>query len=89
MHVLADVIGRIQSRQGCAVFVPDALGLNVSTIQYELLPCAALEQAQRMQAAWPEPIRFNVAGLVSEYEGKPVLLLQRVTRSYNVGNFGG
>jgi hypothetical protein len=88
-HVLVDRVGFIEFIQGYPVFVPDGFGWNVSETRYELLPCNALEQAERRLAAFPQPIRFNVAGLVTEYQGKKYLLLQRAIRVYNYGNFGG
>mgnify|MGYP001160590122 CR=1 FL=1 len=87
-HVLVDRIGFIEFTQGYPVFVPDGLGRNVAETRYELLPCSALEQAERRLAAFPQPIRFNVAGLVTEYQGRKYLLLQRAIRVYNYGNFG-
>lgn len=88
-RVLVDTVGFIEQRQGRLEFVPDALGRNVSDLQYELLPCRALEEVERRMAASPERIRFKVAGLVTGYRGKKYLLLQRVIREYNHGNFGG
>jgi hypothetical protein len=88
-HVLVDRVGFVEFTQGCPVFVPDGLGWNVSKTRYELLPCGALEQAEKRLAAFPQPIRFNVAGLVTEYQGKKYLLLQRAIRVYDYGNFGG
>jgi hypothetical protein len=88
-RMLADVVGFLQQRQDRAVFVPDALGLSVSGVEYELLPCATLEEAQRLEAASPERVRFSVAGLLSEYKGKKYLLLQRAIRAYSFGDFGG
>jgi hypothetical protein len=69
------------------VFAPYALGWNIGKTSYVLLPCRALEQAQQMQAASPDPIRFNVAGLVTEFRGRQYLLLQRAIRAYSYGNF--
>ena len=70
------------------VFVPYALGWNVSNVQYELLPSAALEEALQRQTQATDPIRFNVAGLVAEFQGRKYLLLQRAVVVYNYGNFG-
>lgn len=72
----------------CFCFTPYALGWNVSGDRYELLPCAALEQAQQLQRSSIEPIRFNVAGLVTRFRGRQYLLLQRAAPVYNYGNFG-
>lgn len=88
-HVLVDRVGFIEFTLGYPVFVPDGLGRNVSETRYELLPCSALEQAEQRLAAFPQPIRFNVAGLVTEYQGRKYLLLQRAIRVYSYGNFGG
>ncbi len=87
--MLVDVVGFIEERQGRIVFVPDALGLNVSKTEYVLLPNAILEQAQRLQAASPDRLRFSIAGQVSEFKGKQYLLLQRAIRMYSFGDFTG
>ncbi len=70
------------------VFFPYALGWNVSDIRYNLLPCTGLEEALRRQRGALDPIRFNVAGLVTEFQGEKYLLLQRAIIVYNYGNFG-
>lgn len=88
-RVLVDVVGYIERRQDATLFVPDALGQNVTERRYVLLPCRALERAEQKVAAWPEPVRVKVAGVATEYQGKKVLLLQRMIRVYNYGNFGG
>jgi len=94
-QVLVDCVGRIENaprsperRAQNYIFVPYALGWNVSDVRYSLLPCAALEEALRRQKGTLDPIRFNVAGLVTEFQGKKYLLLQRVIVVYNYGNFG-
>lgn len=69
-------------------FAPYALGWNISDERYELLPCGALEQAQQVQRNSIEPVRFNVAGLVTQFQGRKYLLLQRAAPVYNYGNFG-
>lgn len=94
-HMLVDVLGRIEpAASGLQlpasdrfVFIPDAFGWDVSRTRYELLPCATLEQALQRRAESPEPIRFSVAGLVTEFKGREYLLLQRVIRAYGQGNF--
>jgi hypothetical protein len=112
-RVLADCVGRIESRQepvagspssvpsgqsppdnrqpstaNSWVFVPYALGWNLSNVRYELLPSQALEEALQKQARALNPMRFNVAGLVTEFQGKKCLLLQRAAIVYNYGDFG-
>jgi hypothetical protein len=70
------------------VFVPYALGWNLSDVRYKLLPCSALEEALQRQKQALDPVRFNVAGLVTEFQGQKYLLLQRAIIAYNYGNFG-
>ena len=72
-----------------AGFVLDAVGRGVQQISYRLLPCQMLEVAQQRQSAEPDPIRFKISGIVTQYEGKHYLLLQRATRVYSHGNFPG
>jgi len=103
-QVLVDCVGRIESAQaagnqqatngghsppyGSWTLVPYALGWNVGAVRYRLLPCTALEEALRRQKAALDPMRFNVAGLVTEFQGHKYLLLQRAIVVYNYGNFG-
>lgn len=94
-YMLVDAIGRIEAAtsslqlpaSGRYMFIPDAFGWSVSRTRYELLPCSMLEHALRTQAVSPEPIRFSVAGLVTEFKGKKYLLVQRAIRAYGHGNF--
>jgi hypothetical protein len=98
-RMLVDQVGLIESPNlpssnpksswGGFVFSPDAFGWSIGRTRYELLPCSVLEQALQRQAASPDPLRFNVAGLVTEFKGKRYLLLQRAIRAYGYGNFGG
>ena len=70
------------------IFVPYALGWNIGAARYKLLPCTVLEEVLRRQKAALDPLRFNVAGLVTEFQGRKYLLLQRAIVVYNYGNFG-
>ena len=88
-RVLVDAVGFIRPWQGRAVFIPDTVGRSVSEFWYQLLPNQVLQEAEQQVAAWPEPTRVMVAGLVTEYRGRRYLLLQRVIRVYSYGNFGG
>jgi len=87
-RMLVDHVGLIQCEDGRFVFIPYALGWNVSGERYELLPCSILEQVQQQQAGALETIRWSVAGLVTEFQGKKYLLLQRAVPAYNYGDFG-
>ena len=70
-----------------AVFVADGLGRNVPKAQFELLPCETLERAEGQQSVGLDPLRFRIAGIGSEYQGKRYVLLHRIGRAYGYGNF--
>jgi len=70
------------------VFVPDALGRNVQGLALRLLPGEILELTERSQSFDLEPLRFKVAGILTEYQGEKYLLLHKATRAYSHGNFG-
>jgi hypothetical protein len=69
-------------------FVLDSLGRKLEQDRFGLLPCGVLEWAERRQAAEPDPLRFKIAGITTEYEGKKYLLPQRIVRAYSHRNFG-
>ena len=94
-RMLVDALGRIEpvasglqppaSRR--YAFIPDAFGWGVGGTRYGLLPCATLEQALQIQAASPDSVRFSAAGIATEFKGTKYLLLQRMIRTYDHGNF--
>ena len=77
----------VQQTDGCGLLTLDAVGRGVQQISLRLLPCQALELAQRQQSVEPEQLRFKIAGRVTEYKGQYYLLLQRAIRVYSHGNF--
>jgi hypothetical protein len=94
--ILADRCGFIRQpsygkqASWCKVsFILDALGRKEPKTSLGVLPCQALELAQRTQAAAPEMLRFKIAGIVTTFKGKKYLLLHRTTRLYSHGNFPG
>ncbi len=78
----------VEQPDGELVFVLDALGRNVGQISFRLLPCETLQQTRQEQSAELEPLRFKVAGIVTQYRGDYYLLLQRARRVYSHQNFG-
>jgi hypothetical protein len=72
------------------VFVLDALGRSATSTgdTFRLLPCQTLELAEQIQSVEPDQVRFNIAGIVTEYRGGKFLLLHRATRAYSHGNLG-
>jgi len=93
-YVLANRTGFIRDSghgardAGHGVFVLDALGRNIQQTSLGLLPCQVLELAEQEQSAEPDPVRFKIAGIVTEYKGQCFLLLQQATRVYSHDNFG-
>lgn len=79
----------VKQDDGRFVFVLDALGLNTPEVSLRSLPCEALELTEQRQSALSEPAPFKIAGIMTKYKGKHYLLLQKATRAYNYGNFGG
>jgi hypothetical protein len=66
----------------------DALGRNIQQVSLRLLPCEVLERAQHEQSIEPDPVRFKIAGILTQYKGEYYLLLQKATRAYSHENFG-
>jgi hypothetical protein len=67
----------------------DAFGRNIRKTSLGLLPCEALERAERRQSAEVDRLRFKVTGIGTGYEGRRYLLLHKATRVYSHGNFPG
>ncbi len=87
--VIIDRVAILTARQnGKYIFTLDALGRNVPTVWFRLLPCEALELSELIQSVTLEPARFKIAGIVTKYKGNDYLLLQKATRIYGQGNFG-
>ena len=89
--VFADRIGYItlDPKTGKSFLSLDALGWNVDGKSFELLPCRFVEEAENAQLFEPDPLRYKVMGILTEYKNKKYLLLQRATRIYGHGNFQG
>ncbi len=88
-YVLADRTALLDKRtDGEAEVVLDALGRNIPQISIRVLPCEVLEQAQQVQSIEPDPVRFKIAGILTQYKGEYYLLLQKAIQAYSHGNFG-
>jgi len=88
VRVLLDQVGLLVQARPRTFFVTDGLGQNTMPEVFEPLPCGTLEFMERVQAGSPEPVRFRVAGVLTEYQGRSFLLLHRAVREYDHGNFG-
>jgi hypothetical protein len=69
-------------------FTLDSIGRNVQNDSFRLLPCEELEKTEQKQSANPEPMRFNIAGILTKYKSNNYLLLNKATEIYSHGNFG-
>jgi len=67
-------------------FLCDGFGLKVARTAFGLLPCEALELAER-QLSQPHTPRLRVIGIVTEYKGRCYMLLERAAQVYSYGNF--
>jgi len=86
--IFANRAGRVAVRNGGYVFEADALGRGIGKFTIKLLPCQKLEDAITQVRSESNPVRFNVAGILTKYKGEQYLLLQKATRMYSYGNFG-
>jgi hypothetical protein len=86
--IFANRAGRVAVKNGDYVFEADALGRGVGKFAIKLLPCQKLEDALLQVQNESNPVRFNVAGILTKYKGEQYLLLQKATRIYSYGNFG-
>ena len=80
--------GQAAPATGRYEFVSAGLGRGIEKFSIELLPCEALQKAIEEIRGEPNPVRFNVAGILTRYNGRQYLLLQKATRAYSYGNFG-
>jgi hypothetical protein len=87
-QALLDQVGRILQDQGKTFFLADGLGQNAVSSVFELLPSGTLESMEHLQSQTPEPVRFRVAGLATQYRQHRYLLIQRASREHSYGNFG-
>ncbi len=87
--IFANRVGRVVEKQGQYLFEPDGLGQGTGKPTLALLPCQGLDDALGQTRGEPNPVRFNVAGILTMFKGHQYLLLQKATRIYSYGNFGG
>jgi len=86
--VLIDRIGYIETdKDGQAKFVFDALGRNAKKYSIDLLPCQVLELSQKQSKRAVEKNRFKITGIVTQFNGKNNMFLQKATVVYSYGNF--
>lgn len=86
--IFANRAGRVAVKNGGYVFEADAFGRGVDKFAIKLLPCQKLDDAMTQVRSESNPVRFNVAGILTKYKGEQYLLLQKATRMYSYGNFG-
>jgi len=88
-YVLTDRTALLDRRaDGQSEVILDALGRNIPQISFRLLPCEVLERAQQEQSAEADPVRFKIAGILTQYKGEYYLLLQKAIQAYSHENFG-
>lgn len=86
--VLIDRIGYIKTDEnGQSKFVFDALGRNAKNYSIDLLPCQVLELAQERSAKAIEKTRFQITGIITQFNGENQMFLQKASVVYSYGNF--
>ncbi len=76
-----------QSDGDLSIFRINAMGRNIENLSFELLPCQVLEKIEQEQASYPDKLHYKIAAILTTYQGRHYLLLQRATRIYSYGNF--
>ncbi len=69
------------------IFRLDSLGRKIQDVSFVLLKTSELEKVHKLKRKSLNPVRFKVAGVITSYQGKHYMLLQRVTRAYYNDNF--
>jgi len=85
--ILSDRTGFVRKTKDGIYFGFDGMGRNIDLLQLPLLECQELDSMETQQKASAMPLRFNISSIVTRYQGKRYLLLQRATRIYSCGNF--
>ena len=85
--ILTDRTGFLRQTKDGDYFGFDGMGRNIDLLQLPLLECAELESMVSQQKQISMPLRFNISAIVTRYQGKRYLLLQRATRVFSNGNF--
>lgn len=85
--IIADRTGFVQKSGDSFVFVFDALGRNIDTTSFPLLKCGVLENIWKKQKSSAWDVRYKIVGIITKYQGRHYLLLERATRMYSHGNF--
>jgi hypothetical protein len=85
--IIADRTGFLRKTENGLYFDFDALGRNIDSLSLPLLNCEALENIANQQSLSTMPLRFKISAIVTGFEGKNYMLLQRATRAYSHGNF--
>jgi len=86
--VIIDRTGFVKKIDNSYYFQFDALGRNINPRSFEILNCSPLENITQQQKLSAKPLRYKISAIVTTFNNKNYLLLQRAARAYNHGNFG-
>ncbi len=65
----------------------DAMGRNINPQSFEVLKSNLLKIMQNKQNESAEPLRYKIAAVLTSFNGKYYLLIQRATIAHSYGNF--
>ena len=84
---LTNRTGFITQGNDYKIFSIDAMGRNVDDSAFKLLPCRMLQWAEKDIVTSPGRNRYKVSGTITVFNGEYYILLQRIVKTYNHGNF--
>jgi hypothetical protein len=85
-RLILDRCGYLTTRNNRSLFRLDGLGQSQGRDVFEVLPGAMLERVEQSQAVKTGRAWFRIVGVVSRFQGQPVLFLYRAVNVYPYGN---
>ena len=76
-----------KTKQGSFIFSLDAIGQNIQDMDFEILPNQILENIESKNSNFPSPKRYDISGLITNFNNTHYLLLQNASIAYSQGNF--
>lgn len=85
--VIPDALGFLHKTDDGYYFQFDALGRNIDTRTFKVLPGNILDMMLEKQKISAVKIRYRISAVLTKFKGRNYLLLSRATVAHNHGNF--